>query len=158
MTLLSNTESAVEGAKVDPYKGFSIPSPKRGRRPDKQKSPNYPQYSHIPRLATAGVQRITSMGFDFYLVDVREAAQFAEESIQGSVNHPLATLETSCEPMDRNTMVLVFGTKEKGYPMACEASLKLTAKGFKQVIVVESTVKDMADVGFFYNSTKDTTL
>ncbi|GAM24509.1 hypothetical protein SAMD00019534_076840, partial [Acytostelium subglobosum LB1] len=134
------------------------PSPQRGRRPNKQKSPSFPQYAHIPRLATEGMQRVTEMGFNYYLIDVRPAEQFQQEAVMGSVNFPSAqgfSAET-LKALDKSSMVLLMGPKEKGYPAACEAALEFTKQGFKSVIVVESSVKELVDNGFFYSSEKDT--
>ncbi|KYQ92564.1 hypothetical protein DLAC_11657 [Tieghemostelium lacteum] len=133
------------------------PTPKKvpKRRPGKVRSIEYKQYASIPRLAGKGLFRITKMGFDYYLIDVRDPEQFKTESIIGSVNHPVSTIEQTSEPMDRNTMVLVMGQKERGWVQQCEAALKLQQKGFKNVIVLEVGPQEMVDLGFFYTSEKD---
>ncbi|EFA75076.1 hypothetical protein PPL_11150 [Heterostelium album PN500] len=152
----TSTTTTTTATKEDVYKAsVARPSPQRGRRPNKQKSPSFPQYAHIPRLATAGLHRIAMMGFDFYLLDIRPAAEFAAESVVGSVSHPVEHLDKSSEQLDKSSMVLLLGPKEKGYPVACEAALKLQSKGFKSVIVLESSVKELVNAGFFYNAPAD---
>ncbi|EGG23501.1 hypothetical protein DFA_05634 [Cavenderia fasciculata] len=152
----STTTTTATKAEQDAYQARVIaPSPQRGRRPNKQRPTKFPQYSNIPRINTEGFHRLANMGFDFYFLDVRDEASYKESHIQGSTNHPIATLEKTSEELHKNVMTFVFGPKDKGFPVGCEAATILNAKGFKSVVVLESSVQELADIGFFYNSEKD---
>eukprot|EP01132_Coremiostelium_polycephalum_P002431 gene2431-3001_t len=160
----TTTTTVVEEKKSFRTHGVAMPNkmptppkvPKR--RPGKVKSIYYPEYAHIPRVAPLGLVRSVKLGYDFYLIDIREPEHFQKETIVGAVNHPLSTLEQTCSKLDKETMVMVFGPKERGYPTTCEAALKLLNKGFKNVLVVESGVKELVDKGFFYDSETDSQL
>ncbi|KAN0000298.1 hypothetical protein ACTFIZ_000733 [Dictyostelium cf. discoideum] len=126
------------------------------RRPDKIRSIKYEQYSGIPRIAAKGFFRITTKGFDYYFFDVRSSENFAKESIVGAVNHPVENIEESMKELrDKSSLIMVMGEKERGWPQACEAALKLQNNGFKNVIVIEAGVQELVEKGFFYTSEKD---
>ncbi|KAF2069797.1 hypothetical protein CYY_008879 [Polysphondylium violaceum] len=160
-SLSTATNTTTIDTLIDTPVGKALPNPRitppkvPKRRPGKVRSVEYPQYDSIPRIAPKGLYRITKIGFDFYLVDVREKTAFDEISIKGSVNHPLATIEESTSTMDKSKMVLCFTDTEPSWPTACEGALRLKNKGFKNVIVIEGGIKDLVDKGFVYYSDKD---
>ncbi|EGC31449.1 hypothetical protein DICPUDRAFT_156705 [Dictyostelium purpureum] len=157
----SNNTTVAEPHIVERVVGVAAPNKRATppkvpkRRPDKIRSVYYPEYEGIPRVAAKGFFRITSRGFDYYFLDVRSVENFQKESIVGAVNHPVEKLEESCKDLDKNTLVVVYGEKERGWPQACAGALILQKKGFKNVLALESSIPELVEKGFFYNSEVD---
>ncbi|KAK5580825.1 hypothetical protein RB653_000849 [Dictyostelium firmibasis] len=158
----SNATTVAEPKIIERTPGVAAPNKRATppkvpkRRPDKIRSIKYDQYSDIPRMAAKGFFRITNEGFDYYFLDVRSSDNFANESIVGAVNHPLEHIEESMKELrDKSSLIMIMGEKERGWPQACEAALKLKNNGFVNVIVVEAGIQELVEKGFFYTSEKD---
>ncbi|KAN0048002.1 hypothetical protein ACTA71_002393 [Dictyostelium dimigraforme] len=161
-TTTTTTTTVAEPKVIERTPGVAAPNKRATppkvpkRRPDKIRSIKYEQYSGIPRIAAKGFFRITTKGFDYYFLDVRSSENFAKESVVGAVNHPVEKIEESMKELhDKSSLIMVMGEKERGWPQACEAALKLQNNGFKNVIVIEASVQDLVEKGFFYTSEKD---
>ncbi|HBG45820.1 MAG TPA: hypothetical protein DDW94_02415 [Deltaproteobacteria bacterium] len=92
-----------------------------------------PVMSMYPEISAKEINSLVEKGTAFTLIDARGPQEFASGHISGAINIPAASIERECAGLDRNGLIIVYGSDGWRTESAVAAD-KLHTLYFKNVL------------------------
>lgn len=100
--------------------------------------PNYEERIETTKISPADLSKLVKSGADtFQLIDVRDAEEFAEGHIPGSINIPVASLATQSDVLDKKKKIIVYCNSGGRSYNAYRKLMKLGYKDIYQAIFAD---------------------